>query len=683
MTILSVAITSPHALPFVVAVTGHRDIHPDDVLSVCARIQDLIELILAALPHTPIHFLSALADGADQLFAQQVLAKKEQLLECDARSSERIKLIATLPANQDEYCRSQARNGFVARFTALANRADSVFTISDDATSPPLSGNPRADHHPAPYARLARYLNTHAHLLVAIWDGRMPEVDGVVRKAGGTLDVVLTRIEGFDRVTDSRSARRLAEQERGAVVHIETRRAALPRSPIDPVRADKGCGLSLWREERKDKERTRSVAQFRSPGSKWTGLHLPGTFEWLRTPVKAAALFQERYVWRRLVRRAETAVGQALPPPALAVLHGIWTAGREIDSFNQRHQQALQGRRFMGGGSYRQMLVESAQNFVKTLDPDAEEHKGAAIDRSGWPLAPLVQAYVVAGVLAQNAKQTWGWRWLLIAIGAVVAGASSSFKLLYPPRGELIESAAFVIGAGMAVVTYLWVSLSNQRNAYLEYRALAEGLRFQMYWMAAGNHALVTDHYVQKFRSELGWVRRALDGLMVLPRIPCGSALAVARGWIDDQNAYLDGRQNERRDKQNTMATTLGNNLLLLGLALAVSVLLLSFHSNAIPAVAVAALIVGMKLTSAVGAAWLSYNGKMAHGETLKQVEHLKGVYLRAGTALDGIDRSDQTADAKEDQARDLLIALGKEALAENANWLSNYQQRKVTWAGR
>lgn len=711
MSVENATLTSPYALPYVVAVTGHRDIHPDDVGLVQAQIRELIELVLAALPNTPIHFLSALADGADQLFAEQVLDLKRQSGASDGLASERIKLIVPLPLARDEYCREQAKgastlalepqsadlvhDAFVTRFSRLAEAADSVFVIpwiklDDEATArvqvARLDG---IDNEP--YARLARYLNTHAHLVIAIWDGQAEPTCQFPRKAGGTLDVVLTRLEGFDRVNDNRSARRFAEQERGDVVHIHTRRAGQPDAAVHAVTASEGVGFNLLNVFPGSVEQPRAIIHIREPNGNWPGLRKPTIADCVRTPVRAAETAKGHRAWRGLIAQAESQLARTLDASTLAVLHCVWKAGKEINWFNQRHQRALGARRFVAGETtYRLKLITSAQYFIKTLGPATQQAEGQFAGQSGWPLkqqidalTPLLHSFSVADVLAENAKRTWRWRWLLIAVGAVVAGASSAFKVLYPPRGDLIETCAFVAGAGLAVITYLWVTLSNQRNAYLEYRALAEGLRFQMYWLTAGNEALVTDYYVQKFRTELGWIRRAIDGLMVLPRTPGGSALAVARGWILDQAAYLDGRENTRRRNQNARATNMGNYLLLLGLTLAVAALIASLPFSGVSAFIVSLLIAGMKLTPAIGAAWLSYNGKLAHGETLKQVEHLRGVYARARADLERIESGDQSAEDKKNQARDLLVALGKEALAENANWLANYQQRKVTWHGR
>ena len=135
---------SPYVLPFVVAVTGHRDLHPDDLESVKSQIQDLIDIVLTTLPHTPIHFVSPLADGADQLFAEQILMKKKRLLCDNSQEGDRIKLIVPLPMTIDAYCHEQtneviafgldapvltlSQSTFTSRFNSLSS-TNSSFNI--------------------------------------------------------------------------------------------------------------------------------------------------------------------------------------------------------------------------------------------------------------------------------------------------------------------------------------------------------------------------------------------------------------------------------------------------------------------------------------------------------------------------------------------------------------------------
>lgn len=162
------------------------------------------------------------------------------------------------------------------------------------------------------------------------------------------------------------------------------------------------------------------------------------------------------------------------------------------------------------------------------------------------------------------------------------------------------------------------------------------------------------------------------------------STVAVGRAWIVDQLRYLTkSSENRRRRQQSTLASNVGNNLSLLGLAFAVAALVTSLPVIGGPALLTTAPIFGMKLFPAVGASWLSYNGTIAHSETLKQAEHMITVYKRAHLELKRIRRGNQPDNVKDKQVRDLLFALGKDALAENANWLANYRLRKMTWTGR
>src|SRR4051812_1335746 len=93
------------ATPFVVAVTGHRDLHPDDAACVREAIARTLDLLAAALPQRPVHFLSALADGADQLFADEVIALQRRT---HADGAARLQLVVLLPMPLHDYCVAQA-----------------------------------------------------------------------------------------------------------------------------------------------------------------------------------------------------------------------------------------------------------------------------------------------------------------------------------------------------------------------------------------------------------------------------------------------------------------------------------------------------------------------------------------------------------------------------------------------
>jgi hypothetical protein len=168
-------VTTPTSSPITIAVSGHRALHADDRARVCAQLCEALAGIEKAAPDAPLDCLSALAEGADQLFAEQTLALQDQL------GVERVRLRVPLPMPESAYIESQEQPGsttFRDRFLALRARAQDVFEVPADGG--PLTGA-------APYVRLADYIVGHADLLVALWDGDT----SAARQPGGTFDVVM------------------------------------------------------------------------------------------------------------------------------------------------------------------------------------------------------------------------------------------------------------------------------------------------------------------------------------------------------------------------------------------------------------------------------------------------------------------------------------------------------------
>jgi hypothetical protein len=167
--------TAPLSSPIVIAVSGHRALRADDCAWMRAQLSAALAEIVQALPDAPLRCLSALAIGADQLFAQQVLALQERL------GTAHVQLLVPLPMPENAYIESQEQPGSTAfrdSYLALRARAQDVFEVP--ANHGPTTGA-------APYVRLADYIADKADLLVALWDGDT----GAARQPGGTFDVVM------------------------------------------------------------------------------------------------------------------------------------------------------------------------------------------------------------------------------------------------------------------------------------------------------------------------------------------------------------------------------------------------------------------------------------------------------------------------------------------------------------
>ena len=62
-----------YAVPFIVAVTGHRDLVPDEIPIIRSRVRDCLFSLRYEYPSRIIVVMSSLADGADRLVAEEAL----------------------------------------------------------------------------------------------------------------------------------------------------------------------------------------------------------------------------------------------------------------------------------------------------------------------------------------------------------------------------------------------------------------------------------------------------------------------------------------------------------------------------------------------------------------------------------------------------------------------------------
>ena len=168
---------SPPAVPFVfaVGVTGHRKdaLAPSALLTVHERLRTALESLVARAkavyaaesrffsPDPPrLLFVSALADGADQMAAEVALDLG-------------FELHAVLPFDRDRYRAGMADDASRARFDDLLSRS---------TCSLELPGNGGEDLDA--YVMAGRATIAHSDVIIAVWDGLPP------RGRGGTGEVV-------------------------------------------------------------------------------------------------------------------------------------------------------------------------------------------------------------------------------------------------------------------------------------------------------------------------------------------------------------------------------------------------------------------------------------------------------------------------------------------------------------
>jgi hypothetical protein len=173
-------LTTISDIPFLVGVTGHRDLQPDEWPALEARLATLLDTLQSAAPTAGLRVLSSLAEGADTLVARVAVARG-------------LSLTAILPLPVDDYRGDFVDDAARAEFDRLLAAADEVVVapVVRDDTGRIVPSRELA------YVAAGEIIAAASRVLIALWDG----LDSA--QLGGTAHVVDLRRHpernGFDK----------------------------------------------------------------------------------------------------------------------------------------------------------------------------------------------------------------------------------------------------------------------------------------------------------------------------------------------------------------------------------------------------------------------------------------------------------------------------------------------------
>ncbi|MBB1471676.1 hypothetical protein H5368_01375 [Luteimonas sp. MC1782] len=239
----------------------------------------------------------------------------------------------------------------------------------------------------------------------------------------------------------------------------------------------------------------------------------------------------------------------------------------------------------------------------------------------------------------------------------------------------------FLLLFAAGTVLMLIASRREWQRKYLDYRALAEGLRVQSYWrragiVVAGTRAFAHDNFMQKQDVELGWIRNVMrgagiDGMRVPVTADAAQVQSVVAEWIgepggDGQLGYYAG-SSLRRARLHRRAELLG--LACIGLGVALCVLLAIFASR-LDAQTKQVLVSVMGILSVAAAVHEAYMHKKADKELIRQYRFMQRIFASAHRRLAAV--VDVVARQR------ILAALGEAALTEHAEWTLLHRERPL-----
>lgn len=312
------------------------------------------------------------------------------------------------------------------------------------------------------------------------------------------------------------------------------------------------------------------------------------------------------------------------------------------------------------GGQGRNHLTRTEPSATDA--PEAASSPAALFDAADW-LAVHFQKRVVLAM-----RVIYIVAYLMAMAFNAYDNLSHSGNMIY------VFLLLFLIGIATSVVA----KRGDWHRKFLDYRALAEGLRVQDYWYRAGisltnDPEFARDSLLQKQDVELGWVRNVMRGAGLSTSAPVvndASLTAVIDAWVGDENTGQLGyyrQHTEQRERAYQLTERISLLCLLVGIGISVGMAIflhrLSYDMKN-------DLIVIMGAFSIFAAVREAYAFRKADRELVRQYRFMGRVFGNARKALDQAQGSDEK--------RSILRALGEAALAEHVEWAVMHRQRPL-----
>jgi hypothetical protein len=553
----------------VVAITGHRDLFPEDYAGLEAEVRRLLTQEKAKYKNTPILLLSGLAEGADRIAARVAIALS-------------IPYIAVLPMEPDFYVDDFTGPDSIREFEQLLRSAKSSIIM------PLAKGSTREDISRTGLARDRQYecqgqfLVNASQLLIAIWD----KID--TGKIGGTGEVV---------------------------------------------------NLKLGK-----RQRSGHITFARVNGSGAGPVHI--------------------ILARRMSTGVEMLTGTKckVEYPKGTVCQEFEASYKLLDRYNGD----------IAANTGKQEEVRESWNWL--CEGDVATGLTPAMQ---WVAGVYSWADMLALQAAKRSLLLWNIVFVLLALGGLALGMLHIFD-----RGwvMLLAYYAALVLALLVAQSEVW---AKRRARHEDYRALAEALRVQFFWLAAGLPDLASEKYLRKQAGEMIWIRDAMSECSLYNGLrtnagttDSASRLDLASVWVKGQAKYFHDTSLKHQNKRriyNYFA------FLMAGIGFAFPILGVLAQSIAGQSRSwiepVAHAIAGVALVWA-SLAW-NYTELRGFAREARQYARMYDLFRAADELL--ADFEAESSNESFAFAEETIRELGIEALSENGDWLSMHRERKLS----
>jgi hypothetical protein len=564
-----------YAIPLIVAVTGHRDLVPEEIPRIRELVSKFFKDARDEYPDRGVTVMTSLAEGADQLVAEEAVRLG-------------VPLIVPLPMSRELYVKDFKSVSVREKFDYLSSRAAETYELPLVPGNTIESISELGNARDLQYAQLGVFLCAHCHILLALWDGKENE------ELGGTGQVVRFHhddvMPGYTQDT-SGSGLIIADDESDLVYHIVCSRDREDGQPAEPFEVGDFWWFSLDEHEPRSKKLPESHK-----------VVFQNTSEFSRDALDHEEEIREE-AWPLLEEKDYPTL-----PPGLRDIDHIFRAADWL-----------------------------AIHFQK---------------RTHFALRAI--------------------HLLALAMGLMYIAYSD----MLPLQAFLYAFLGFFV---LATAIHVFGKRQSWHRKYLDYRTLAEGLRVQLYWSAAGvvsdsRSKYTHDTFLQTQDPDLGWIRN----VMRVAGTECDASdyqdkaglEFTLREWLGNRESGQLGyfrRKGKEKVMRFRQTERMAQVVFWTGSAIIALFILMSAELEEVLRDPVVVLMGVMLLLIGVRQ---SYGDSVADAELIKQFEFMHRIFSNARRRIDATD--------DDDEKRRVLRILGEAALGEHAQWILMHRERSL-----
>lgn len=507
-------------IPIVLGVAGHRDIRPDD--ETVNKLREAMRAVFAefeqAFPHSPKLVLSALAPGADQLAAEVALEREQWSVRAPLPFAPNIYRESTSFQVEDANHSKLRDTPALQTFEKLLNHPRVEWFVAplpeshvrtDDEWARIARGEPgetamTKETRETCYANSGGYIVRHCQTLLAMWDGC------TLARPAGTAEVVRFKLWGKPTTyfpwTDDEPLG--FDGDRGPVIVLHTPRAndqdysqaghRTIRIPSRRAQQEFGEKVELHHVAR----RLSRFERFRQKlGEAWN----PRVAEQEERKADAGAGEVQN------VREASRA------SPPFQEYDQFLAICQAIEDFNAEARR-IKPQDGASGTTFMQRMDRVEKDVVLTFPDEQTDCSPCKPVLRDWYRRMLRVRETASHLTGRITPWHAGATPLLLALLILwmsflhlYAHPVDHFDHSQPMEHEPAWLFGFLLTWPIMGLIVAWVWYFQWHSRRLDYRALSEALWVRRAWAVAGIGKSVTGSYLGQLRNELIWVRRALQ----------------------------------------------------------------------------------------------------------------------------------------------------------------------------